>query len=204
MDDKENILENGISNSGEFSPPPAGGPQSQSKANGDARGGNNCNSLPPTGGKAADSPAGGELDSQLQKLQSDIAAVEDKYLRTAAELENTRRRASLDLENAARSRTISVAENFLPLLDAIDAALVHHPKNADFISLQKAADGALVKIGIKKVESVGQKLNPQIHNAVQVADASADTPAGTITQELQSGYMLGDTVLRSAMVVVAK
>jgi molecular chaperone GrpE len=138
-----------------------------------------------------------EGDAILFKLSE----LNDKYLRTLAELENTRRRASVDAAAAARARAISVAENFLPLIDAIGAALSHDPENADFISFARAADGALEKTGIKKIETVGQMLNPALHNAIQTE--SSDVPAGTITKEFQSGYTLGDTVLRPAMVIVS-
>jgi molecular chaperone GrpE len=126
----------------------------------------------------------------------------DKYLRALAELENTRRRAAMDAQAAGRARAISIAESFLPLIDAIGAALGHQPENKDFISFMLAANGALESAGIKKIESVGQMLNPALHNAIQTEQS--DAPAGAIVRELQSGYTLGDAVLRPAMVIVAK
>jgi len=97
-----------------------------------------------------------------------------------------------------------VAENFLPLVDAIDAALSHDPENEGLRSLGKAAESALAKIGITRIESLGQKINPMLHNAISTQPACKDTAADIITRELQTGYMFGDTVLRNAMVVVAK
>ncbi|MDR1361539.1 MAG: nucleotide exchange factor GrpE [Rickettsiales bacterium] len=142
-------------------------------------------------------------ETVIAELQNQLAELNDKYLRTLAELENTRRRGALDASSAARARAVSTAENFLPLIDAIGAAGVHSPDDAGIAALAAAAGGVLSKVGITKIESVGQTLNPQFHNAIQLEE-SASAAAGTITQELQTGYMFGDTVLRPAMVVVAK
>lgn len=143
-----------------------------------------------------------EANSKTEELQSKITELNDKYLRAMAELENTRRRASMDAQAAARVRAIAVAEKFLPLIDAINAATKHQPDNKDFESLMQAAISALESAGIKKIESVGQLLNPMLHNAVHIEES--DDPSGTITNEFQPGYMLGDVVLRPAAVIVAK
>ena len=121
----------------------------------------------------------------------------------AAELENTRRRAAIDSDAAARNRGMSVARHFLPVMDAVAAALKHSPEDAGILAMARAIDAACANIGMMKIETVGQKLNPQFHNAVQVVEVT-DTESNTIVEEMQSGYMFGDTVLRPAMVVVAK
>ena len=143
-----------------------------------------------------------EVVTDVAELQSQIEQLNDKYLRAMAEMENTRRRATMDAQAVARTRTISVAEKFLPLIDAIGAALDHQPENKDFISFMMAAMGALDSAGIKKIDSVGQQLNPLFHNAIQTEES--EQPSGIIIKELQSGYMLGDAVLRPAIVVVSK
>lgn len=147
-------------------------------------------------------------DSEIEKLNAQIAELTDKFLRLAAELENTRRRAAIDVESTARNRAMSVAKKFLPVMDAIDAALQHNPDDAGIKSMAAAMNDAFSQIGITKIESVGQIMNPQFHNAIQVVDAPADTEPkpepNTIVSELQPGYMFGDTVLRTAMVTVCK
>ena len=142
-------------------------------------------------------------NSEIEKLNAQIADLNDKYLRVAAELENTRRRAAIDLDAAARNRAMSVARHFLPVIDAVYAALTHNPEDEGIKSMARAIEAACGNIGMVKIESVGQKLNPQFHNAVQVVE-SADTESNIIIEEMQAGYMFGDTVLRPAMVVVAK
>lgn len=139
----------------------------------------------------------------VAEMTAQIADLNDKYLRTAAELENTRRRAAIDSESRARSRAMSVAEQFLPVMDAVDAALKHAPDDAGIQSMARAMESAFNNIGISKIESVGKILNPALHNAIQVVSANGAAP-NTIVEEMQPGYMFGDTVLRTAMVVVAK
>ena len=141
----------------------------------------------------------------IEQLNSKIVELNDKYLRTAAELENTRRRSALDIESVSRNRAMSVAEKILPVMDAVQSALKHSPDDAGIKSMEKALQNAFAQIGITKIESVGEKLNPQFHNAIQMVDKPDDkTETKTIVEELQSGYMFGDTVLRTAMVVVSK
>lgn len=141
----------------------------------------------------------------IEQLNTKIVELNDKYLRTAAELENTRRRSALDIESVSRNRAMGVAEKILPVMDAVQSALKHNPDDAGIKSMERALQNAFAQIGITKIESVGEKLNPQFHNAIQIADKPNDkTETNTIIEELQTGYMFGDTVLRPAMVVVSK
>ena len=141
----------------------------------------------------------------IEELNAKIAETNDKYLRVAAELENTRRRASLDIESVSRNRAMGVAEKILPIMDAVVAALKHNPNDEGIKSLQKSIESAFAQIGIVKINSVGEILNPQFHNAIQIVDKpNPETKANTIVEEMQTGYMFGDTVLRPAMVVVSK
>ena len=141
----------------------------------------------------------------IEQLNSKIAELNDKYLRIAAELENTRRRASLDIESVSRNRAMSVAEKILPVMDAVNAALKHNPDDEGIKTMERALENAFAQIGIVKIETVGEKLNPQFHNAIQMVDKPDEkTPTNTIIEEMQTGYMFGDTVLRPAMVVVSK
>lgn len=141
----------------------------------------------------------------IEQLNTKIVELNDKYLRTAAELENTRRRSALDIESVSRNRAMGVAEKILPVMDAVQSALKHNPNDEGIKSMERALQNAFAQIGITKIESVGEKLNPQFHNAIQIADKPNDkTETNTIIEELQSGYMFGDSVLRTAMVVVSK
>ena len=142
-------------------------------------------------------------DTDIEKLQNQLAEMNDKYLRIAAELENTRRRAALDAESRARNRAMGVAEKILPVMDAIDAALKHTPDDEGIKSMARAMESAFAQIGIVKIESIGEPLNPMFHNAIQVVE-SPDKKPNTVIDEMQTGYMFGDTILRTAMVIVSK
>jgi molecular chaperone GrpE len=142
-------------------------------------------------------------NSEIEKLTAQLADMNDKYLRLAAELENTRRRSALDAESRARNRAMSVAQKILPVMDAVNAAQKHTPDDEGIKSMTMALESAFREIGITKIESIGQPLNPMHHNAIQVIESPEHT-SNTIIDEMQSGYMFGDTVLRTAMVIVAK
>ena len=141
----------------------------------------------------------------IEQLNAKIAELNDKYLRIAAELENTRRRSALDVESVSRNRAMGVAGKILPVMDAVQSALKHSPTDEGIKSMERALQNAFAQIGITKIESVGEKLNPQFHNAIQMVDKPNEkTETNTIVEEMQTGYMFGDTVLRTAMVVVSK
>ena len=145
-----------------------------------------------------------DCDARADALAEAVKELNDKYLRVAAELENTRRRASRDCESAARNRAMSVVRNFLPVMDAIESALTHNPDDAGIQAMARAMSAAFEHAGVKKIDaSAGVALNPMHHNAIQVVE-STDAAPNTIVQEMQPGYMFDDTVLRTAMVAVAK
>lgn len=152
-----------------------------------------------------ETPNDADCGTQVDTLIAEIKELNDKFLRTAAELENTRRRAALDAESRARSRAMGVAEKILPVMDAVESALKLNPDDEGIQSLARALDAAFTQIGITKIESVGQILNPQFHNAIQVVARTDENQApNLIIEEMQTGYMFGDTVMRTAMVVVGK
>lgn len=157
----------------------------------------------PADNSAAD-VADTSTDPHVTELETALADMNDKYLRAMAELENTRRRAAIDAETLARVRTISVLEKILPIADAVDAALKHAPNDSGIKSLAQALKSSFDSLGITRMETIGKPLDPTKHSAIQVVATPDNTATNTIVEELQSGYLLGDRTLRTAMVVVAK
>ncbi len=153
--------------------------------------------------ESTETPVDDPKNPEIEKLTATIAELNDKYLRAVAELENTRRRAAIDADALARNRAMSVVRQFLPVIDAVAAALAHTPDDAGLQSMARAIDAACGAIGMVKIETVGKVLNPQFHNAIQVVE-TADTESNIIVDEMQAGYMFGDSVLRPAMVIVSK
>jgi molecular chaperone GrpE len=137
-------------------------------------------------------------------------------LRTLAEMENLRRRTEREVADAKTYGVTSFARDMLSVVDNLARALEHLPAearaNAD-PHIQSMIEGveltardleaALGRHGVRKLEPKGQKFNPNFHQAI--FEAPDETlPAGTVSQVVQSGWTIGDRVLRPAMVGVSK
>jgi molecular chaperone GrpE len=136
---------------------------------------------------------------------------QDRYLRTAAELDNVRKRARRDVA-AAESRGIArLAKELLPALDNFERALAsaeNMPENADhhltdgIRLVQAELLAALARVGIEPDSPRGETFDPHRHEAVAQQSVDGAAP-GTIVEVFQSGYRYGDDLLRPAKVVVA-
>ena len=119
-----------------------------------------------------------QQESDVEKLTAQLAEMNDKYLRMAAELENTRRRAALDAESRARTRSMGVAEKILPVMDAVDAALKHAPDDAGIQSMARALESAFAQIGIV-IAAVGRHRSAAVVElAGHIACAHTEVGAG--------------------------
>lgn len=146
---------------------------------------------------------------ELAALRDQAAANHDRYLRAVAELENVRRRAARDVENARRYGLERLAQALLPVIDSLEAGLA----SADQASAESLLDGkkatmrllhsALEQVGIKEVDPHGEPFDPALHEAMAMAP-SEDAEPGTVKEVFQKGYSIHDRLLRAARVVVAK
>jgi len=160
-----------------------------------------------------------ELDAQphtIQLLEEEVAALKDKLLRTAAELENTRKRAIREKEDAQKFAASKFARDIIPVADnlrrAIETLTDEAREQADeavknLIIGVEMTERELLSIferhQIKKVPALGQKFDPNLHNAMfEVEDKSV--PSGTVIQEIAAGFMIGERLLRPAQVGVAR
>jgi molecular chaperone GrpE len=166
--------------------------------------------IPPAAPEPAAKPA------PSTALDRELADTKDRLLRTLAEMENLRKRTEREVADAraygisAFARDIlTVADNMHRAMTALDDEL---RANAD-ASVKALLDGVelterellnvLEKHGVKRIDPVGQKFDPNRHQAMyEVADASV--PSGTVVQVVQSGYLIGERVLRPALVAVSK
>jgi molecular chaperone GrpE len=144
------------------------------------------------------------------------AEYKDKLLRVLAEMENLRRRTEREIADtraygiSAFARDIlAVADNMDRALQALDAELREKADAGvkallDGVELtERELHKVLEKHGVKKFEPVGEKFDPNLHQAMfEVPDPSR--PAGTVAQVVQPGYMIGERMLRPALVAVAK
>lgn len=151
----------------------------------------------------------------LTRLMKENEELKDRALRIAAEMENLRRRTARDVQDARVYAVTGFARDMLPVSDNLRRALDAIPAEAraageaGFAALvegvemtERAMLSALERHGVKKLEPQGEKFDPNFHQAMfEVPDPSV--PANTVVQVVQSGYSIGDRVLRPAMVGVS-
>ncbi len=163
---------------------------------------------------AAENAPESEADVVAQ-LQSDVAVARDQALRAAAEMENLRKRSARDVEDARKYATANFAKELVAVLDNLQRATESVPADAREGNEQlnslatgvemtlRSLEGAFEKFGITKVSPLGEKFDPNLHQAM-VQIESPDAEAGTVVQVMQAGYVIHDRLLRPAMVGVAK
>ncbi len=158
-------------------------------------------------------------EEQVEKLAQEVLHWKDLALRTAAEMENLRKRCALDMQNNTKYAIKDFAKDVLQVVDNLENAMKHArvemgksteqlpPFFTGFFQgiemTHKLLLGALEKHHVQQMQDVGSVFNPDKHQVIQqVEDPSK--PNGTIIEQLQTGYMLEDRVLREAMVIVSK
>ncbi len=139
-----------------------------------------------------------------------LRETEDRLLRTQAELENYRKRAQREFDEARRYREIDLLRDLLPVLDNVERALDAAAKTADVESLvsgfrmtAQQIEKLLLIHGCKPIETEGQPFDPTVHEAI-LQQPVAGTPPGTVVGVATKGYRLHDRVVRPAQVIVSK
>jgi molecular chaperone GrpE len=135
----------------------------------------------------------------------------DKFLRTQAELENLRRRSEKDLQNANKYALERFAKELLSVVDSLELGLqAAVGETSDVAKLRegmeltlKQLSSVLEKFGIRAVDPMGEKFNPDLHQAMAM-QPTADMEPNTVVKVFQKGYLLHDRLLRPAMVVIAQ
>jgi molecular chaperone GrpE len=148
------------------------------------------------------------LEAALAAAQAEAQANRDAQLRALAELENVRKRAQRDIENAHRYALERFAGELLPVRDSLELALQSGAADANGLlsgveATLKLLGKAFEKGGITRIDPAGGAFDPALHEAV-LAQPSADVPEGSVLQVLQSGYQVGGRLLRPARVIVSK
>jgi molecular chaperone GrpE len=150
-----------------------------------------------------------ETRDALDALQREKDALQDRLLRTAAEFDNYRKRMDRERRDLADYTAADVLKDLLPILDNFERAL-QAPAAADTDAFRKGIElihkqmlDVLKKRGIKPIETLGTDFDPNFHQAV-IHEESATHREGEVMEELQRGYLIGDRLLRPAMVKVAK
>lgn len=157
-----------------------------------------------------------QADGPLEALKAENAELKDRFLRTAAEMENLRRRTERDVKDARSYSIAGFARDMLAVSDNLRRAIEAVPEtereggDASFKALlegvemtERAMLSALERHGVRKIDPQGQKFDPNFHQAMFEVP-NADVPSNTVVQVVQAGYVIGERVLRPAMVGVAK
>jgi molecular chaperone GrpE len=152
-----------------------------------------------------------EASPPAAALEAELAKARDEMLRALAEVENTRRRADRQAQEARAYAIDRFAVDLLPVADTLQRALQAAPRDdvdEGFRNLltgveltERAMLEAFARHGLKRIGAKGDMFDPNLHQAV--AQAPGDQPAGTVLEVMQPGYALGDRTLRAAMVLVS-
>jgi molecular chaperone GrpE len=157
-----------------------------------------------------------QAQSQLEQAQAQAAAAKDTQLRAVAELDNVRRRIEREAANSLKFANEKLLGELLSVCDSLELGLKAAAGEAQGSSpgpAQAVAAGlqltyrqlmaVLEKYGVRVVDPSGQPFNPDLHQAMTMAE-SAEVPANHVLSVMQKGYQLHERLLRPAMVVVAR
>lgn len=152
-----------------------------------------------------------ELHLMLEDARSKVDEHWNQLLRVQADLENTRRRAERDVENAHKYGLEKFAQELLPVKDSLELGLdaassddenVARLREGTELTL-KMLSGVMEKFGITEVNPEGEPFNPELHQAMTMQESAEHEP-NTVMMVMQKGYLLNERLVRPAMVVVCK
>ncbi|MDJ0776282.1 MAG: nucleotide exchange factor GrpE [Gammaproteobacteria bacterium] len=151
------------------------------------------------------------VDQQLAQAQETIKDYWDQMMRLRAEIENNRKRAERDLENAHKYALKGFIEELLPVVDSMEMG--HNAAAAENATLDNIREGSsltmnmffqvLEKNGLEHIDPVGEKFDPEQHQAISMVEMEG-AESGTVVEVMQKGFALNERLVRPAMVVVAK
>jgi len=158
--------------------------------------------LSATGNASTESESG-----ELQKLRSERDALIDRLARSQAEFDNARKRAAREQQEYRDYASAEAIKSLLPVIDNFERALsVSSSQSSEFRTgielIYKQLQDVLQKLGVKRLEAKGQPFDPRLHEAIEMVETDK-APDHSVFEELQSGYMLKDRLLRPSMVKVA-
>lgn len=148
---------------------------------------------------------------QLVEAQATIKDYWDQILRMRAEIENNRKRAERDVENAHKFALKGFAENLLPVIDSMEMGqLAAISENATLDSIREGSEltmnmfaQVLERSGLQQINPLGERFDPERHQAISMLETK-DAESNSIIEVMQKGFLLNDRLIRPAMVVVAK
>lgn len=163
----------------------------------------------------AEAPAEPEVEKtdaeKLAEAEAEIASLKDQLLRKAAEFENFRKRTIKEKTELILNGGRRVIEALLPVLDDLERAQDNMGKATDVEALKEGVDLILSKLdktlsgqGLKKIDTTDALFDTDFHEAIAMVPAAEDSQKGKVIDCVQTGYMLGETVIRHAKVAVGQ
>lgn len=146
-----------------------------------------------------------ELEEEIEKLKGEIKERDDKYLRMAAEYDNFRRRSREEHTACYENALSDTVSELLPIIDNLERATLYNDLDKvrdGLVMIEKSVSAVFEKLGIVEVGKIGEKFDPNLHNAVMHVDDEA-FGEGEIVEVFQKGYKKGNKIIRFAMVKTA-
>jgi molecular chaperone GrpE len=151
------------------------------------------------------------IERQLERTQETVKDYWDQIMRLKAEMENNRKRSIRDIENAHKFALKNFTEALLPVIDSMDMG--QQAAAAENASLKSIIEGTnmtetmfaqvLEKHGLKRLNPVGEKFDPEQHQAISMIE-DKNVKSDHVISVMQKGFSLNDRLVRPAMVIVAK
>jgi len=150
------------------------------------------------------------LDEQLASAIAEAEDYKDRWMRSQAEFANARKRMEKQRLELFSTATADVMRKLLPILDDYERAMentpeaIHEDSWLEGIQLvQRKLMGVLENYNVTPIEAVGEPFDPNVHEAISQED-SDEYDSGVVCKELQTGYKIGDRVIRPSLVIVAE
>jgi molecular chaperone GrpE len=162
----------------------------------------------PEAGPEAEAPAPGAAASEVERLQTELEAARERHLRAAAELDNLRKRAAREQDNARQFAIERFAAELLGVVDSLEMGVDAGPE-ASAEALREGGEATLrllqktlEQFGVAVVAPEGEPFDPQLHEAIATQPSPTAEP-GSVLTVVQKGYCLNGRLLRPARVIVA-
>lgn len=151
-----------------------------------------------------------QLRNKFKTVESENVTLKDQILRTAAELDNFRKRTEREFSQIIRNANEKILRDLLPVVDDLERSLKSAPKGGGKSDFHKGFEliyqkliSILQEYGLEPMESIGTDFNVEQHDALLQVERE-DMPSGIVVEEHEKGYLLNGKVIRHAKVVVSK
>ena len=145
-----------------------------------------------------------------EAVEAELAKVKDQLLRTIAESENIRRRASRDVENAHKFAVEKLLNDLFPVLDSLEKAVETATQTTGAEAIAEGVElslkmfvSTLEKSGVAQIDPLGEPFDPQHHEAMAMVP-NPDAEPNSVMEVMQKGYLLNERLVRAAKVIVVK